>query len=52
VKAGKDPANSIWFWSQGRKPKMKTLKEQYGITGAVISAVDLIKGLASMPGST
>ncbi len=50
VKAGKDPANSIWFWSQGRKPKMKTLKEQYGITGAVISAVDLIKGLGVYAG--
>jgi 2,3-bisphosphoglycerate-independent phosphoglycerate mutase len=50
VKAGKDPANSIWFWSQGRKPKMKTLKEQYGVTGAVISAVDLIKGLGIYAG--
>jgi 2,3-bisphosphoglycerate-independent phosphoglycerate mutase len=50
VKAGKDPANSIWLWSQGRKPKMKTLKEQYGITGAVISAVDLIKGLGVYAG--
>jgi 2,3-bisphosphoglycerate-independent phosphoglycerate mutase len=50
VKAGKDPANSIWFWSQGRKPRMKTLKEQYGITGAVISAVDLIKGLGVYAG--
>ncbi|HTW91751.1 MAG TPA: cofactor-independent phosphoglycerate mutase [bacterium] len=50
VKARKDPANSIWFWSQGRKPKMKTLKEQFGITGAVISAVDLIKGLGVYAG--
>jgi len=50
VKAGKDPANSIWFWSQGRKPKMETLKEQYGITGAVISAVDLVKGLGVYAG--
>jgi 2,3-bisphosphoglycerate-independent phosphoglycerate mutase len=50
VKAGKDPANSIWFWSQGRKPKMKTMKELYGITGAVISAVDLVKGLGVYAG--
>lgn len=50
VKAGKDTANSIWFWSQGRKPRMRTLKEQYGITGAVISAVDLIKGLGVYAG--
>jgi len=50
VEAGKDPANSIWFWSQGRKPKMKTMKELYGITGAVISAVDLVKGLGVYAG--
>jgi len=50
VKAGRDPANSIWFWSQGRKPKMKTLREIYGITGAVISAVDLIRGLGVYAG--
>jgi len=50
VKAGKDPANSIWFWSQGRKPKMRTFGELYGITGAVISAVDLIKGLGVYAG--
>jgi 2,3-bisphosphoglycerate-independent phosphoglycerate mutase len=50
VKEGKDPANSIWLWSQGRRPKMRTLKEQYGITGAVISAVDLIKGLGVYAG--
>lgn len=42
--AGKDEANYIWPWSPGRKPKMETLKERYGLTGAVISAVDLIKG--------
>jgi 2,3-bisphosphoglycerate-independent phosphoglycerate mutase len=50
VKAGKDEANSIWFWSQGRKPKMQTMKELYGITGAVISAVDLVKGLGVYAG--
>lgn len=49
-KAGKDPANSVWFWSSGYKPKMKTLKEKFGITGAVISAVDIIKGLGIMAG--
>jgi len=50
VKAGKDPANSIWLWSQGRKPRMKTMQESYGITGAVISAVDLMKGLGVYAG--
>jgi 2,3-bisphosphoglycerate-independent phosphoglycerate mutase len=48
--AGKDPANSIWFWSPGRKPKMKTYKELFGLTGAVISAVDLIRGLGVYAG--
>ena len=42
--AGKDVANYIWPWSPGRKPQMKTMKELYGVTGAVISAVDLING--------
>jgi 2,3-bisphosphoglycerate-independent phosphoglycerate mutase len=46
----KDPANSIWPWSPGRKPKMATFKELYGITGAVISAVDLIQGLGVYAG--
>lgn len=43
-KEKKDEANYIWPWSPGRRPKMATLTERYGIKGAVISAVDLIKG--------
>jgi 2,3-bisphosphoglycerate-independent phosphoglycerate mutase len=43
-KAGKDEANYIWPWSPGRRPKMQTLEARYGVKGAVISAVDLIKG--------
>lgn len=42
--AGQDQANYIWPWSPGRKPKMQTFKELYGLSGAVISAVDLING--------
>lgn len=42
--AGKDQANYIWPWSPGRKPMMKTFGQLYGLSGAVISAVDLIKG--------
>jgi 2,3-bisphosphoglycerate-independent phosphoglycerate mutase len=50
-KEGKDPANSIWPWSPGYKPQMKTLKELYGINkGAVISAVDLISGIGRLAG--
>jgi proposed homoserine kinase len=48
---GKDPANSIWPWSPGYKPKMKTMTELYPISsGAVISAVDLIKGIGIYAG--
>ena len=48
---GKDPANSIWPWSPGYKPQMKTLSEIYPIhSGAVISAVDLIKGIGVYAG--
>jgi len=47
---GKDPANSIWFWSQGYRPRMKTFMELYGKTGAVISAVDLIYGIGAYAG--
>ena len=48
---GKDPANSIWVWSPGYKPSMKTLKEKFGIgSGAVIYAVDLIKGIGVYAG--
>lgn len=50
VAAGKDPANTVWFWSPGYRPKMKTFVEQYGKTGAVISAVDLIYGIGAYAG--
>lgn len=51
VANGKDSANSIWPWSPGYKPAMKTFKESYGIeSGAVISAVDLIFGIGVYAG--
>ncbi len=50
IEEGKDPANSIWFWSPGHRPQMKTLQELYGLKGAVISAVDLVKGLGIYAG--
>ena len=50
IREGKDPANSIWPWSAGRKPRMKTFQERFKISGAVISAVDLIKGLGIYAG--
>ncbi len=50
VSEGKDPANSIWPWSPGIKPKMKTLQELYGVSGAMISAVDLLYGIGKYAG--
>ena len=48
---GKDKANSIWPWSPGYKPAMKTLQELYGVkSGTVISAVDLIRGIGVYAG--
>ncbi|MGH7890523.1 MAG: cofactor-independent phosphoglycerate mutase, partial [Thermodesulfobacteriota bacterium] len=47
---GKNPASSIWLWGQGRAPKMPTFRELYGIEGAVISAVDLVKGIGVYAG--
>ncbi|MBE9486713.1 MAG: cofactor-independent phosphoglycerate mutase [Chloroflexi bacterium] len=45
IERGELPANSIWLWGHGRRPKMDSYQERYGISGAVISAVDLIKGI-------
>ncbi len=47
---GQLPANSLWFWSQGRPPNMPTLQEKYGLSGAVVAAVDLIQGLGAYAG--
>lgn len=47
---GKDPATSIWLWSPGRRPTMKTFGEQFGVSGAVISAVDLVRGIGVYAG--
>jgi 2,3-bisphosphoglycerate-independent phosphoglycerate mutase len=47
---GQRPATSIWLWGQGRAPQMPTLQELYGLTGAVISAVDLMRGIGIYAG--
>ena len=47
---GLNMANSIWLWGQGRKPRLDSFPGKYGLTGAVISAVDLIKGLGILAG--
>jgi len=49
-KAGKRMGNLIWPWGGGKKPAMPTLRERFGIESAVISAVDLVKGLGAYAG--
>ena len=44
------PANSVWFWGHGKAPKMESYRERFGLSGAVISAVDLIKGIGVYAG--
>lgn len=48
--AGIRTADSIWLWGQGKRPSVPTYKEKYGITGSLISAVDLTKGLGICAG--
>lgn len=50
IAAGKRPATMIWLWGQGRAPRMPSLRDEYGISGAVISAVDLLKGIGAYAG--
>ncbi|MBP5404424.1 MAG: cofactor-independent phosphoglycerate mutase, partial [Clostridia bacterium] len=45
IAEGKNPANSVWFWGEGTKPSIPDFYEKNGIRGAVISAVDLLKGI-------
>lgn len=44
------PANSIWLWGHGKTPKLVPYQEKFGLSGAVISAVDLIKGIGRCAG--
>ena len=52
ISEGQDPANSVWFWSGGYRPDMKTLKETFPdiCSGVVITAVDLIRGIGKYAG--
>ncbi len=45
-KKGLNPANSLWFWGAGTKPALSSFEEKYHKKGAMISAVDLLKGIA------
>jgi 2,3-bisphosphoglycerate-independent phosphoglycerate mutase len=48
--AGKSPATDIWLWGQGRAMKLPTLGDRFGLSGSVISAVDLVRGLGVLAG--
>lgn len=50
IAAGKRPATSIWIWGEGTKPKLDDFYGKFGKKGSVISAVDLIKGIAICAG--
>lgn len=50
IRDGHNPANSIWLWGQGRKLTVPSFKEKYNLKGALISAVDLTKGLGICAG--
>lgn len=50
VKKGKRPANSIWFWGEGTKPSLENFKDKFGVSGVMISAVDLLKGIGILSG--
>lgn len=46
IEEGKNPANAVWFWGLGTKPELQPFYEKFGMKGAMISAVDLLKGIA------
>ena len=48
VKAGKRPANSLWFWGEGTKPALEKFSDKFGLKGGIISAVDLLKGIGKL----
>lgn len=45
-KQGLNPANSCWFWGAGTRPALSSFQEKTGLKGAMVSAVDLLKGIA------
>ncbi len=50
IDLGENPANSIWLWGEGKTPNMPSFEEKFGLKGAVISAVDLVKGISICAG--
>ena len=60
IDLGENPATMIWPWGQGKAPRLPNFEEKFGLSGALISAVDLLKGIArcigleiiNVPGAT
>ncbi len=50
VAAGHKPATNIWLWGQGRSPVLPSFESRFGLQGAMITAVDLLRGLAALIG--
>ena len=49
-KAGKPPVTNVWLWGQGSAPRLEPFEKLYGVRGAMITAVDLLRGLAKLIG--
>jgi 2,3-bisphosphoglycerate-independent phosphoglycerate mutase len=50
IAAGKKPATDIWLWGQGTSVTFPSMKERYGLSGSVVSAVDLVRGIGILAG--
>jgi len=50
IDLGENPASMIWLWGQGKAPRLPDFQEKFGLRGALISAVDLLKGIAITAG--
>ena len=50
ISGNDNPATMIWLWGQGNKPELQNFRKEYGLTGAVISAVDLVNGIGRLAG--
>ncbi|ANX00611.1 cofactor-independent phosphoglycerate mutase [Thermoclostridium stercorarium] len=50
IRKGLNPATSIWLWGQGKKPSLETFYDKFKLSGSVISAVDLVRGIGMIAG--
>ncbi len=50
IAAGKKPANAIWLWGQGKAPRLPKFEDLHGLKGAILSAVDLVRGVGQLAG--